>query len=75
MSDLTINLHLAAMLLLLLGWERFPVSWDRTDAVWQGCARHSGRVLLDPRWASVPGTKVVFVGSRAPCRSLLPAAP
>lgn len=24
MSDLTINLHLAAMLLLLLGWERFP---------------------------------------------------
>lgn len=48
MSDLTINLHLAAMLLLLLGWERFPMSCDRTDTIWRGCARHSGWVLLDP---------------------------
>lgn len=68
MSDLTINLHLAAMLLLLLlRWESPSVLW--TLSGWGGGGGGP------PRWAPMPGTKVPFAGSRAPWRSPLPAAP
>ena len=72
MSDLTINLHLAAMLLLLLGWERFP----RVLLTGQTLSGEAVPGTAAGRWWTPKmGIDATFAGSQAPCRPPSPAAP